>query len=314
MRKDENGMIARGRLRYVALIVAMATMLAFSIASGGLAGAADADNFLPAPGFLQGWALSGKIGHYNAGNLYTYINGEAELYMPYGFDALSSAFYSTGGDTASGIVADIYTMGSHIDAFGIYSNYRDPDAEKIKLGAGGFVDDSQLMFYKGRYFVRLSASGTVAGAKDKLVAAAREIDRKMPGESSAPGEVALIAFPGVKPDTVRYIAHGVLGYAFFKRGLTADMAIDGQTAKAFVILNKSPEDSSGAFLSYLEYLEKSGVKIDRAAVKGAATVTVNDPLYKGTCIRQSGAYIFGVTKLTDPRKAVPAVDRMASQK
>ncbi len=307
-------MIARTRLRYVVLIVGMAMMLTFSFASGSPAGAADADNFLPAPGFLQGWALSGNIGHYNAGNLYTYINGEAELYMPYGFDSLSSAFYSTGGDTASGIVADIYTMGSHIDAFGIYSNYRDPDAEKIKLGADGFVDDSQLMFYKGRYFVRLSASGTVAGARDKLVAAAREIDRKMPGESSAPGEVALITIPGVKPDTVRYIAHGVLGYAFFKKGLTADMTIDGQTGKIFVILNTSPGDSSGAYLSYVEYLERSGVRIDRAAVKGGATLIVNDPLYKGTCIRQSGAYIFGVTKLNDPQKAVPVVDRMASRK
>ena len=302
-------------LRYAVLIVSMAVMFMFSIAPGGPAGAADpVDNFLPASGFLPGWALSGRINHYGPENLYTYINGEAELYMPYGFKTLSSAFYSTGNDTASGIVADIYTMGSHIDAFGIYSNYRDVDAEKIKLGAGGFVDDSQLMFYKDRYFVRLSVSGTVAGAgaKAKLVAAAREIDRKLPGKSSPPGEIALITIPGVNPDTIRYLAHGVLGYAFFKKGLTADMTIDGGTAKAFVIMNASPDDASGAFLRYVEYLEKSGVKVDRGVIKGTATLTVNDPLYKGTCIRRSGAYIFGVTKLNEPLKANPVLDRIAA--
>jgi hypothetical protein len=299
--------------RYAVLIVSMVVMFTFSIVPGGPAGAADpVDNFLPASGFSPGWALSGRINHYGPENLYTYINGEAELYMPYGFKTLSSAFYSTGSDTASGVVADIYAMGSHIDAFGIYSNYRDADAEKIKLGADGFVEDTQLMFYKDRYFVRLSASGTVAGVKTKLVAAAREIDRKLPGKSSPPGEIALINIPGVNPDTIRYLAHGVLGYGFFKKGLTADMTIDGGTAKAFVIINPSPDDASGAFLRYVEYLEKSGVKVDRGVIKGTATLTVNDPLYKGTCIRRSGAYIFGVTKLNEPLKASPALDRIAA--
>jgi hypothetical protein len=304
-------MIAGRALKTSILMIAMAALFTFSVACTGSADDG-VDTFLPASGFSQGWALTGKIGHYNAGNLYTYINGEAELFLPYGFKTLSSAFYSKGGDTASGIVADIFKMGSLIDAFGIYSNYRDPEAEKIKLGAEGFVDESQLMFYKDQYFVRLSVSGTVPGARDALVTAAREMDRKLPGKSSPPREVALITIPGVNPDTVRYIAHGVLGYAFFKKGLTADMTLDGGTAKVFVIMNASPDEASGAFSSYVDCLEKSGVKVDRESIKGAATLTVNDPLYKGTCVRRSGAYIFGVTKLNDPLKANPALDRIAA--
>ncbi len=301
-------------MRYVILIVAMAALFTFSIPRSGSATATTdpVDNFLPASGFSQGWALSGKIGHYDPGNLYAYINGEAELFLPYGFVTLSSAFYGRGNDPASGIVADIYKMGSYIDAFGIYSNYRDPDAEKIKFGAEGFVEDSQLMFYKDRYFVRLSVSGTVAGARDKLVMVAKEIDRRLPGKSSPPGEITLISIPGVNPDTIRYIAHGVIGYKFFKKGLTADISIDGGMAKIFVIMNESPDNANAALLSYVEYLEGSGIKIDKAVIVDGAALTVNDPLYKGTCIRRSGAYIFGVTRLKDPLKAMPVVDRLGS--
>ena len=309
------GMMMTGRtLRHFTLIGAATLLLALSVPCSGWSQAAEpVDNFLPESGFSEKLALSGKIGHYNPENLYTYINGEAELFMPYGFATLSSAFYARGNDPASGIVADIYTMGSPIDAFGIYSNYRDPDAEKIKFGAEGFVDDSQLMLYRDRYFVRLSVSGNLDGGRENLIALAREIHRRLPGKPSSPREISLISIPGVNPGTIRYIAHGVLGYRFFEKGLTADAQIDGETAKVFVIMNGSADKANAALQAYMESLEKAGVAVDRATIAGGAALMVNDPLYKGTCVRRSGAYVFGATKLKDPSKALPVVDRMASR-
>lgn len=299
-------------MRNIVMIVAMAVLLTFSIPCGGSAGTTDlVDNFLPASGFSDGWSLSGKVGHYNPGNLYMYINGEAELFLPYGFETLASALYTRGGP-ASGIVADIYKMGSPIDAFGIYSSYRDPEAEKIKFGAEGFVEDSQLMFYKDRYFVRLSVSGTVAGSRGILIMFAKEIDRRLPGTSRPPGEIALISIAGVNPDTIRYLARSVLGYAFFPKGLTADIAINGDVAKLFVIMTGSPDNSRAALRNYVEYLEKSGIRIDPASTGDGTRLMVTDPLFKGTYIRISGAYIIGITRLKDPLKAKPVVDKLAS--
>ena len=305
-------MVTGRTVRYFTLVAAAALLLTFFAPCGGWPQADPVDSFLPASGFPEGLALSGKSGHYNPGNLYTYINGEAELFMPYGFATLSSAFYARGNDPASGIVADIYTMGSPIDAFGIYSNYRDPDAEKIKFGAEGFVDDSQFMFYRDRYFVRLSVSGNLDGGRENLIALAREIDRRLPGKPSSPREISLISIPGVNPGTIRYMAHGVLGYRFFEKGLTADVTIDDATAKVFVIMNGSADKANAALQAYMESLEKAGITVDRATIAGGAALMVNDPLYKGTCVRRSGAYVFGATKLKDPSKALPVVDRIAS--
>ncbi len=305
-------MIAKKALKYIIPIAAAVLLSLYAVPRSGFSAAeGPIENFLPVSGFSKGWVLPGQIRHYNPGNLYTYINGEAELFLPYGFDVLASAFYGRGSDT-SGIVADIYRMGSRIDAFGIYSYYRDPEAEKVKLGGEGFVEDSQLMFYKDRYFVRLSVSGTLAGPRDALIMFAKEIDRKLPGASLPPGEIALIGIPGVNPESIRYTARSVLGYAFFQKGLTADIEVNGNMAKAFIILNGSVDHSRTVFAGYVEYLEKSGVKIDSRPAGNSASLAVNDPLYKGTYIRVSGPYLLGVTRLHDPLKAVPVIDRIES--
>ena len=114
------------------------------------------EKLLPTPGFAEGWAMKEKIVTYTENNLYKYINGEAELYYPYGFKALATTVYVRTDNPETGIVADIYEMGSPIDAFGIYSRYRDPDEELVSIGTEGFVNESQLLFAKDRYFVRLS--------------------------------------------------------------------------------------------------------------------------------------------------------------
>ncbi len=43
------------------------------------------EKLLPTPGFAEGWAIKEKIDIYTEKDLYKYINGEAELYYPYGF-------------------------------------------------------------------------------------------------------------------------------------------------------------------------------------------------------------------------------------
>ncbi len=61
------------------------------------------------------------------GTLYTYINGEAELYLPYGSPCLlqpSTKNRKTWYCPGSGI----FQMGSTLDAFGIFSYYRNPES------------------------------------------------------------------------------------------------------------------------------------------------------------------------------------------
>jgi hypothetical protein len=258
------------------------------------------EKMLPSAGFSKGWSLDGKATTYTKETLYTYINGEAELYLPYGFSTLISALYAKRGDPGAALVVDIFQMGSMIDAFGIYSYYRDTDTEKIKVGSDGFIDESQLMFYKDRYFVRLSASGDNP-EREVFISCAEAIAKKSPGNAVPPDELALLKVPGIVPGSERYTARSVLGYAFFKKGLTADGALSGRPIKAFVILDKSVKDATETFNKYFTYLKEKGGKPQlNKGTKGAVTLVGKDPLYKGVLVRRSGKYVFGITNLNTP--------------
>ena len=162
-------------------------LLCLLVASACPAVSAEAGSFpaqvLPSGGFSPDWALKGKPVLYNPDNLFEHINGEAELFMPYGFERLATATYITGKDADAWLVADVYKMGSLLDAFGIYSNYRRADAEAVRIGADGFISPTQMMFYQDRYFVRLQITEGEASNGRSLsawVASCRAICRPIP--------------------------------------------------------------------------------------------------------------------------------------
>jgi hypothetical protein len=274
---------------------------------------AQIENILPMPGFLKGWAIEGKVTRYGKDNLYIHINGEAELYMPYGFKVLETALYAKESNRNSAIVADVYQMGSLIDAFGIYSYYRSPDGEVIKIGSEGFIDQSQLMFYKDSYFMRLSASGTIDPNRAEFLACAEEIAKKIPGESSRPKEVEMLSVPGIMPRTEKYIAQSVLGYAFFRRGLTASATIDGESVKVFFVFNESVKHAQDTLDLYITYLKEAGMQLQSNKNASGTTLIANDPLYKGVMVRQSGRYLFGVVNLKDPARGTTLVELFQSR-
>lgn len=271
------------------------------------------EKLLPLPGFAEGWVVKEKIDTYTEKDLYKYINGEAELYYPYGFKALATTVYVRNDNSETGIVADIYEMGSPIDAFGIYSRYRDPDEEPVNIGTEGFVNESQLLFAKDRYFVRLSPSGTVSMEKSVFVACAQSIAGKIPGGSSTLKILDILRIPELVPKTESYFVRGVLGYAFFKQGLTADAKLDGNNIRIFVVLEDSSESATRAFDEYKAYLKKAGMEFSVSKDSKFPTIIARDPLYKGVALMSSGRYLLGAAKLNEPIQAIPILHKIQSR-
>jgi hypothetical protein len=277
-------------------------------ASGG-----PVEKLIPTTGFAEGWIIKEKIDTYTEKNLYKYINGEAELYYPYGFKALATTVYVRSDNRETGIVVDIYEMESPIDAFGIYSRYRAPDEELVNMGTEGFVNESQLLFAKDRYFVRLSPSGTVTLEKSIFLACAQFIAKRIPGDSSPLKVLDIIRIPEIIPRTETYIAQSVLGYAFFRKGLTADANLDGNIIRIFVLLEDSSQLAEKAFNEYKAYLEKSGAEFSVSTDSKIPTIIARDPLYKGLALVRSGNFLIGAAKLADPASAIPMIQKIQSR-
>jgi hypothetical protein len=179
----------------------------------------------------------------------------------------------------------------------IISPIRNPN-QAYGIGAGGFINESQLMFFKDRYFVRLSTSGDNP-ERNVFIFFAEQIARKIPGTSITPIELAFLKAPNVITGTEKYTAQSVLGYSFFKKGLTADGMLSGRPVRIFVIqIHERGIDSFNRYFAYLK--EKGGKPQLNKGTKGVVTLVGRDPLYKGVLVRRSGKYVFGITGLHSP--------------
>lgn len=255
------------------------------------------------------WPLEESVRTFNPDTLFEHINGEAELYFPYGFEALAAAIYTSRTNPQLSILADVYRMSSPLNAFGIYSNYRKASSGAAPIGAEGFASSTQLMFYQDRYVVRLQSSGPELD-KSVFLACARAVSQNLPPGANPPGELAAFRIPGVVPRSERYIARSLLGYAFFRRGITADAMLGGERAQVFIVLEDSRDAAVKTFESYLSYLKSSGKEVDVRRTRERISLRAFDPMYGGVFAEPSGRYVIGVVRLKDPAAAEPIVERM----
>jgi len=266
-------------------------------------------NALSRSAFGEGWALDGSVKFYTPDTLFEHINGEAELYFPYGFEALATAIYTNKADPQLSLLADVYRMSSLLNAFGIYSNYRKARSEEAPIGAEGFVSSTQLMFYQYKYFVRLQSSGP-EGAKAVLLACGRAVSQNLPPDAGRPRELALIKIPGVVPKSERYIARSLLGYPFFRKGVTADLILEGERAQVFAVLEDSGDAARKTFEHYASYLRSSGKNLDISESPERISLTALDPMYGGVFAEQTDHYVIGIIRLKEPSTAKELIEQM----
>jgi hypothetical protein len=265
---------------------------------------------LPAGSCAEGWVMDEKPALFTEETLFDHINGEAELYFPYGFDALATARYVGKAASGSEIVADVSRMGSLLDAFGIWSNYRKADAPGCTVGADCIVSSSQMLFYQDRYFVRLQATGTPAPDRDVFLACGRALSRNLPAGKGRPGELELFQVPGVVPKTERYLPQSVLGYPFFRCGMTAEANLNGEHAQVFLVFEDSAAAARKAFDRYLASLKESGRDAKLSGKEGRILLEGIDPLYGKVIVEQSGRYLVGAIRLKDAKAAKPVIETL----
>lgn len=249
---------------------------------------------LAEPPLPEGWTREGDIAVYDEKTLFELINGEAELYFPYRFQFCYEAAYVSASDAELSYAAEVYEMGSHLDAFGIYSNYRDVDEEFIAVGAQGFIGSTQIIFYQDRCFVKLREAGKLREDKDTLLAMAKAISQALPANTPPPPQLWALRFmqrAGIVPNTEKYTARSLLGYDFFQRGLAARAAMseEGET-RVFAVFHDSADAAKQTLDKYVAYLDEfEGEHEWRDTV-----LLVKDPLHKGVLVQQVGANIVGV--------------------
>ena len=252
----------------------------------------------------EGWRQIGSPQVYNQKNLFNRINGQAELFFKYGFQKSVFALYQNKSNSKDQIELDLYDMGNVLQAFGIFSKFRGGD-RPAGVGLESYLEDTSLVFYKGRYFVMLYATEADPSLLKRM---AMTISSSIADSTPAPKEIDYFPKDGLKPGSIEYHPEGLLGYQFFKRGFQGVYIQKNQDkvqGKAegedkeyhlFLVILKDPKDAEDALKTYRDSLSKRG-KVDSEIPTPFASNALKgeDPNRGKVIVVTKGFYLAGIT-------------------
>jgi len=128
---------------------------------------------------LNGFKQAGPLTVYNRTNLFDYMNGEAEVYLPFGFHLLYVSIFRN-EKTDSLMVLEIYDMSTPEGAGGILKKYSgEEDFSLPGIGDAAWADKGIVLFRQGDYFVRIfpdpSPENEVKPTMQEMIDLGREV-------------------------------------------------------------------------------------------------------------------------------------------
>lgn len=240
---------------------------------------------------VAGWKRSADIQTFSPRTLYEYIDGAADLYLTYDFEALKVAEYHN--EKKGSVTVDVYFHKTPLRAFGIYSQERLPDAEFIDVGAQGYVESNALNFLSGPYYVKISSYNTGPEDREILITFAKKIAESLGEKGALPSILSSFPEEGKKRDSEKFIARNFLGYPFLHSAFTADYELAGKKFRLFV-MEGGREECKGMIQKYLQQIGRPVKEV----VEGRYTLP--DPYQGEVDLYWKGEKVWGMLNVGEP--------------
>lgn len=257
------------------------------------------ESLIPKKDIPAGWALIQGPQTYNKKTLFGHINGQAELFLKYGFQKSVFAIYQSKKSREDQIEVDIYDMGNVVQAFGIFSRFRNEDRPG-GFGLDSYLDDHSAFFYEGKYFVMVYAAES---NPDFLRRFSKLISLKISDPSPPPKEIGYFPKNGLKPGSIQYFPEGLLGHQFLKRGfqgtyvekVEVKAGAEDKEIKLFSAIFKDSQEAMSTLRVYKDDLFKKGKVFSGSIIEfGTRALKGEDPYQGKVIVLQKGFYLLGV--------------------
>lgn len=211
----------------------------------------------------SGMKINGEPSLYAGDDLFSLINGGAELYHEFGFVEVLAAELMSSTEM---IVAEIYDMGSPDAAWGIFSMTASNQATAIDLGDTARRGEGFLQCIKDRYMLYIYYEKTDVKSLKRL---ANCIMNKIPDQSTPP-YVAEIIGRGTSPEARLMYFRGNLGlssvYTFHYKdvfGYLEGASAEFDDIKVFLLKYRSATDGRNKFSIAAEFFLQSNKYLNR---------------------------------------------------
>jgi hypothetical protein len=144
----------------------------------------DIEKIMPPVSEMDDWKFTSEPQVYIGDNLFSLIDGGADLYLEYGFTKVVSAQYAD--PSSSNIQAEIYEMSDAPSAYGIFSITQQTNDWSKKYGTLSSVNQDYIAFWKSKYYVILSWSSKPPLNEPMLGGLANLISQKIPDGGNYP--------------------------------------------------------------------------------------------------------------------------------
>ena len=265
---------------------------------------------LPKTTEIKGWKVTSGPQFFEPQNLWEYINGEAEMYLDYGFELVATAEYTT-LDGFRSMTIEIYQMQSPKHAFGIYAAERSPHDSFIKMGVQGYLSENVLNFWKGLYYVKLTSFETSSETKEILMKLAVVIDNKIEGSYSEPELFACFPENNKVKMSERFIPKNFLGLSFLKDGYRVEYKRGGSSYQVFLVKNGSHDIAKEVFRKYQDFLKSQHEGVSRS--KKCDYQLIFTKREKVEVMFQYGSFVGGVLNSADLSKAEGIIEEIVQK-
>jgi len=151
----------------------------------------DLASFLPRSDEVPGWSPKGEALVYRGEDLFTYIDGGADIYNEYGFRQVIVQDY--GNTFQKAVTLEVFEMADAAAAFGMFTFKTSARGSAVELGQEGRLEDYYLNFWKGPLVVTVTGFDDSPESVGGVRALARAVDGKIQVRGEKPALPA--AFP-----------------------------------------------------------------------------------------------------------------------
>lgn len=281
------------------------------VAGPAFPGTSDMETLMPSK-TTDGWVAQRAPQSFNKETLFEHIDGQADLFLHYGFQKSIFAVFENQKASKEKIDLDIYDMGDPVSAFGVFSRFRQEN-RPVGIGFDSYADDQSAFFYKGKYFVVLQGTETSETGLKQL---AQTVASKMTDKAEPPKELKYFPQSGLKPGSTEYYPEGLMGRQFLKKGFKAtymsedkagaqsEANADEKDRSLFIAIYDTSGQAESALKSFEEVLAKNGkTEVLSPVEPGCQTVKGNDAYQGQIILVQKGPYLVGSAGFEQEKRA-----------
>ena len=252
------------------------------------------------------------VERFGAENLSDKINGKAELYLAAGFKQLNSQRFTGISNGDDWLELYVYDMGSHENAFAVFSAQQRDDAVNMDICRYGYHTANAMFCVHGSSYLEViganPGSDTIASARRLITAYVKDHPVKTKSLKTAD----LFPQTDMVADSIVMIAADAFGFDKLDQVYMAEYSIDGKTLTAFLSDRKSPSAAEEMAAAYEKFLLSFGGRRFEST-EHSESIRIIEIFDTFEIIFTQGAYLSGVHEAPDSRTALIMTERLKQQ-